>query len=132
MTCPSLPDRVILVASPRCALRDEIAVELERADATVLVADSRSAAQRLLAMFRCDAVVCIIGSPTEGLRSLPAAHPGPHYVAMDASGASSALEGFDAVLPVGVASSAGAVRLALADLLAPDVASGARRHGSNR
>lgn len=131
MSGASLSDRVVLVAAPRCALRGELAVEIERGDATALVADSRSAAQRLLHMFRCDAVVCIVGSPTEGLRSLPAAYPGPRYVAIDATGGASTLEGFDAVLPIGVASIAGAVRLALADLLAPDAASDARR-GSHR
>ena len=117
----SVADRLVVVASPRGPLRDEIAVELERGDATALVADSRSAAQRLLRMFRCDAVVCVLGPSTEDLRTLPAAHPGPRYVALDTTGAASALDGFDAVLPLGGASPASAVRLALASLLALEV-----------
>ena len=107
-------------------------MELERGDATALVADSRAAAQRLLGMFRCDAVVCIVGAPTVGLRSLPAAHPGPRYVAIDATGAASALEGFDVVVPIGAAGLASAVRVALADLLAADAAAATRRQGSDR
>ena len=132
VSCSSLPDRLVVVLAPRGTLRDEIAVELERGGIPALVADSRAAAQRLLRMFRCDAVVCVVGAPTDGLRSLPAAHPGPRYVAIDATGGASALEGFDAVVPIGAAGLAGAVRVALADLLAADAASGTRRLGSDR